>query len=113
MNGQKIFEKLSAMTEEERKQCCFWWLYDKDLIKNLVEQISFDMKDFVDEKSLEEVSENINPNDVAIMSDDLLEEVSEYSFDTFWDEASGLIIQKLENYMRDKLKGKGVEVPEF
>lgn len=113
MNGQKLFEKLSAMTESERKQCDFWWLVDKALVNNFLDQIKFDMKDFVDEKFLEEVADGLTDDTVSLMFEEIINEISEYAVDGYWDEYSSLILRKLEEYMRNKLIERKIEVPEF
>lgn len=113
MNGQKLFEKLSAMTESERKQCDFWWLVDKSAVNNYLDQIKYDMQDFVDEKILDEVADGLTDNTVSLMFEDIANQISEYAVDSYWDEYSSLLLRGLEEYMRNKLIERKIEVPEF
>jgi galactitol-specific phosphotransferase system IIB component len=112
MDGQKVFEKLNAMSEEERKQCSFWWLTDKRLNQNLIEGIVFDNKDFVDETVLNEVADTISADDIVIIYKEIEDEISEYSVDTYWDEYSSILINKLREKIDEKLREKGLKLLE-
>ena len=110
MNGQIIFEQLKSMTKDERKQCCFWWLFDKKSIQNFLDNIIFDLKDEVKEEILNNIKENISVEFISKISDNILKEMSDYSYNGFWDECLGIITSKLQDYIYRELKKQQIEI---
>lgn len=111
MNGQKIFERLNAMTEEERKACQFWWITNKQLIINFLDGLRNDYKE-INENVWEKIeNELFKDNNIVLMQDDVEEELHEEdAFNGIFDDYSGLLHYKLEEYIRTKAKENGIEI---
>lgn len=98
INGQKAFEKLSAMTEEERKQCGFVWMVDKMTLGQMKEHVhnqicnNYDFnEDEEDEMEVVEKAEKLTPDeiahaiDAAELDDELYEQLWDVFCDSLWD----------------------------
>lgn len=113
MNGQQVFEKLSEMSEESRKQCYFWWLSSKEMAASMVDVIAFDNKDFVDETSLDEAVNSITADDIALIYKEIEdEEMSDSAVYGYWEEYSTLLMNKLKELIDGKLRKKGLKMLE-
>lgn len=108
MNGQKVFEALSEMTEEQRKCCSFWWLVDSRLLKNDMEFIILDLVD-MDTKTtalsetVDKIMDSIPVDDIKDMLDNCETNMSEYAVDGYWDEYQGRYYSWLEDKAREYL----------
>lgn len=100
MNGQKVFEVLSGMPEEERKKCSFWWLVGPgDLLRN---DIQFIVSDLVDDESrqrqvADDVFEVLTGDSISSILDAAESNMSEYAVDGYWDEYQGRYYSELEH----------------
>lgn len=108
MNGQKVFEALSEMTEDQRKGCSFWWLTDSRLLKNDMEFIISDLVD-TDTKmtalseTADKIMDSIPVDDIKDMLDKCETNMSEYAVDGYWDEYQGRYYSWLEDKARKYL----------
>lgn len=74
MNGQKLFEQLSRMTEDERKMCQFWQIADKRDFDGHFGSIKCELEDWANEhlekpsrmkKALKEIKKAITADEIA------------------------------------------------
>ena len=111
MDGQKVFEALSSMTEDERKRCSFWWLVGSQLLNNDVEYIMSDLlynrpqldvgritKEYLDTVPTPVIVEVLNSCETS-MSDEAI--------DSYWDEYQGRYYSWFETDIEKFLKSKG------
>jgi hypothetical protein len=109
MNGQKVFEALSEMTEEQRKCCSFWWLVDSRLLRNDIEFILFDLLETEPGvTALSEVADkfmqSVPVDDIEAMLDICESNMSEYAVDGYWDEYQGRYYSWFEDKAKEYLK---------
>ena len=110
MNGQKIFERLSAMTEEQRKSCQFWWMTDKALIFNFMDGLRNDY-DEINEEVWAKIENELNGEVISQIQDDVEETMNEMdAFAGIWDDYTSELHNKLNDFIRAKAKENGVEI---
>ena len=67
MNGQELFEKLTNMTEDERKACQFWQLTDKAFFDESFDELKDEIKEAycTSDEEMETVKNGITADDIA------------------------------------------------
>lgn len=106
MNGQKVFEALSEMSEDQRKYCSFCWLVDFRLLKNDMEFILSDLVDTDTEMTVvtetaDKIMDSIPVDDIKDMLDNCEANMSECAIDGYWDEYQGRYYSWLEDKARE------------
>ena len=86
MNGQELFEKLSQMSEDQRKTCQFWQLTDWDYFRQCVDIVKdvVTMEADASEDDVEYVVRHLSADkiaDIARTAQTIEGEVE----DTYWD----------------------------
>jgi hypothetical protein len=112
MTGDEVFERLSSMTEERRKECLFIFASEEKTIKNFLHDIIFNEKDFIKEEILEEAAEKISSDDVKNVLKKVEVNISDEAFNYYFDEFNGLLYDELRNKMNEKLKDKNIQLIE-
>jgi hypothetical protein len=111
MNGQAVFEKLSKMSENERKCCDFWWIIDKSLINNFLDNVKMDYENEINDELWDKIESELSNDEISLMMEDAFQEVIDGDgFVDAWDFYSGAINNKLDGYVRKKAKENGVEI---
>lgn len=111
MDGQRVFEILSEMTENERRRCSFWWLVDSRLLNNDVEYIVSDLLYNSPQLDVSRITKEYldtvpTPTIVEVL-DSCESSMSEYAVDGYWDEYQGRYYSWFESDIEKFLKSKG------
>jgi hypothetical protein len=110
MNGQEIFVRLSTMTEEQRKSCQFWWMTDKALIHNFLDGLRNDYNE-INEEVWAKIEKDLNGEVISQIQDDVEETMNEMdAFAGIWDDYTGELHIKLNDFIREKAKENGIEI---
>ena len=110
MNGQEIFERLSAMTEEKRKSCQFWWMTDKALIFNFLDGLRNDYNE-ISEEIWMKIEKDLNGEVISDIQHNAEETMHQMdAFAGIWDDYTSELHNKLNDFIRAKAKENGVEI---
>jgi hypothetical protein len=112
MTGKEAFEKLSKMTENQRKECFFFFVSDKTTIRHHLSDIVFDEKNSVDEEILKQSADEITSDEVSEIITQSESEISDYSFNGYYEEYMGILYDKLREKLQEKLEKKNIKLVE-
>ncbi len=101
VNGQDVFEKLSKMTEEERKKCGLVWILDDIVLGTMMDYIheavgnNYDFTD--DEQELVEQAERLDADEIsnAVHKTELDDDTYERLWNSVCDSLLGAVECKL------------------
>ena len=107
MNGQKVFECLSKMSEEERKACHFWWMVNKPLIDSFMSGFRYNYAE-IDEEVWSKIENELTSEVLSKMQEEVEKELDD-SFSGIWEAYVEALQRKLNNFIWEWAEEHGIE----